>query len=148
MNGELEAYKRHLGSQQAPPHVETAVMAAFRARLCTPRRKWLLGPVAAAAALAAILIWRSAKVDGPAPVTPSLPAHAPELATDFFALPGALPPTGPDTAESRHLIRIRIPRSEMRRFGLPVSFESDTPDVAADVLLGADGVARAVRFVR
>jgi|GEM_PF-610155 len=56
------------------------------------------------------------------------------------------PPALPD--EDLRLIRIRLPRREMRRFGVPVSAEWESWPVQADVVLGDDGSARAVRFVR
>jgi hypothetical protein len=36
----------------------------------------------------------------------------------------------------------------MRSFGLPVSEERALDRVQADVLMGEDGIARAIRFVR
>jgi hypothetical protein len=41
-----------------------------------------------------------------------------------------------------------MPRSALIRLGLPVNVErADTP-VKADLLVGEDGLARAIRFVR
>jgi hypothetical protein len=40
-----------------------------------------------------------------------------------------------------------MPRSEMTRFGLPIAMEPGPERVMADVVLGEDGVARAIRFV-
>lgn len=46
------------------------------------------------------------------------------------------------------VVRIAIPRSELARFGLPVAPEASGRRIQADVLLGVDGVARAMRFVK
>ena len=56
-----------------------------------------------------------------------------------------------EPGEWLRIVRARIPRSELRRFGLasaPVfSPTQPSPDVAADVVLGNDGTARAIRFI-
>ncbi|MBA3355814.1 MAG: hypothetical protein H0U18_07730 [Pyrinomonadaceae bacterium] len=46
------------------------------------------------------------------------------------------------------LVRVELPRSAMERFGLPVNMERYGERVKADVLVGADGLARAIRFVQ
>lgn len=48
------------------------------------------------------------------------------------------------------LVRVELPRSAMARFGLPVNMERERygERVKADVLVGADGLARAIRFVQ
>lgn len=75
---------------------------------------------------------------------PGNPRKRVETGTEFFVLrqPVALPD------EDLQVIRIRLPRREMRRFGMPVSAEGDGLPVQADVVIGDDGSARAVRFVR
>jgi hypothetical protein len=66
-----------------------------------------------------------------------------EVASDFYALrPGPLVEPG----EMAPLVRVRLPRSEMRRFGLPAGPEP-WRTIQADVLVGHDGMARAIRFV-
>jgi hypothetical protein len=51
-------------------------------------------------------------------------------------------------AEGGHLVRVEMPRSALASFGLPVNAEAAGGRVKADVLLGEDGIARAIRFVR
>ena len=46
------------------------------------------------------------------------------------------------------VVRVELPRSALQSFGLPVNAERAGERVKADVLLGYDGVARAIRFVR
>jgi hypothetical protein len=66
-----------------------------------------------------------------------------EVASDFFALrPGPLVEAG----EVAPLVRVRLPRTEMRRFGLPTGPEP-WRSIQADIVLGQDGTARAIRFV-
>jgi hypothetical protein len=52
------------------------------------------------------------------------------------------------SAEEGHLVRVELPRSALASFGLPVNAEAPAGRVKADVLLGEDGIARAIRFVR
>lgn len=68
-----------------------------------------------------------------------------ELATEFLPLlePGSLA-----AIESGHVVRVRLPRSSLTALGLPMNQDRAGESVTADVLLGEDGVARAIRFVR
>jgi hypothetical protein len=76
---------------------------------------------------------------------PTQAADAQEVATEFIPLVQAGPYT---QAEEGHLVRIELPRSALASFGLPVNAETAGDRVKADVLMGQDGVARAIRFVR
>jgi hypothetical protein len=51
-------------------------------------------------------------------------------------------------AERRQFVRVKLPRSALQVFGLPMNMERAREPVQADVLLGEDGRALAVRFVR
>jgi hypothetical protein len=46
------------------------------------------------------------------------------------------------------VIRVQMPRSALIAFGLPVNVESADVPVKADLLVGEDGLACAIRFVR
>ncbi len=72
-------------------------------------------------------------------------ARAQEVATEFIPLvhAGQYAP-----AEEGHLVRVEVPRSALVSFGLPVNAEATGGSVKADVLMGQDGIARAIRFVR
>jgi hypothetical protein len=72
-------------------------------------------------------------------------SRADEITTEFIPLM-----QGRQYAQSEegHLVRVELPRSALASFGLPVSAESSGGRVKADVLLGEDGIARAIRFVR
>ena len=50
--------------------------------------------------------------------------------------------------EGAQVVRVELPRYAMARFGLPVNMERYDERVKADVWLGTDGVARAIRFVQ
>ncbi|HEY6403913.1 MAG TPA: hypothetical protein VI479_21000 [Blastocatellia bacterium] len=68
-----------------------------------------------------------------------------EYATDFLPLAYD---DDQNPMERGQVIRVHVPRSALITFGLPVNIErADTP-VKADLLVGEDGMARAIRFVR
>jgi hypothetical protein len=46
------------------------------------------------------------------------------------------------------VLRVELPRSALRAVGLPVNENRLSERIDADVLLGQDGLARAVRFVQ
>jgi len=50
--------------------------------------------------------------------------------------------------ESLQLVRVELPGSALSEVGLPVDPETASAPVIADVVLGQDGLARAIRFVR
>ena len=69
----------------------------------------------------------------------------PEVATKFYELPDAdiFAPV-----EDATVVRVQLPRSFMRVVGLPVNEDRAAERIRADVVLGQDGIARAVRFVQ
>lgn len=68
-----------------------------------------------------------------------------EVATDFFEIPYAVPLRADERGD---VIRIEMPRAGMAVYGLPVTGGQLDARVKADVLMGEDGVARAIRFIR
>jgi hypothetical protein len=68
-----------------------------------------------------------------------------EVVTDFMPLTygAALSPN-----EGGQLVRVELPRSALLSMGLPMNVEKSDERVKADVFLGHDGLARAIRFVR
>lgn len=73
------------------------------------------------------------------------PADAGEITTEFIPL---VQVGGFAQSEGTHLVRVELPRSALSSFGIPVNAEQSGGRVKADVLLGEDGTARAIRFVR
>ena len=156
----------------APANVERAAMAEFRKR---HKRVWMpwLAVAAAAVAIAAVLLQppRAQTIElrvaapaapevrftpKPAGKPPAVVARAkpapkpptPEIATDFFPLRA-----GPvlEPGELAQVVRTRVPRRELARFGLTTAGYSagraPAPDIRADVVFGYDGTARAIRFI-
>ena len=77
--------------------------------------------------------------------TETIYAKRGEYASDFIPLTygGVQNPM-----ESGEVIRLQMPRSALIAFGLPVNVEHADAPVKAELLLGEDGMARAIRFVR
>lgn len=73
------------------------------------------------------------------------PRLEPVAATEFVAVPYA-PPFEP--YDRGQLMRVRIPRQSLRSLGFPVGPGTWVERVDADILMGEDGIARAVRFVK
>lgn len=156
------------GPQQAPPHVETALRSAFRARRLRGRIA-LCSPLAIAAVLLLMMIARQPVVEPPEPRlarigVPQVPIaaiaakgllHRPrirkvrpkpsqEVATRFLPIPGA----ADAPFDYGAVFRVELPRSAMRVVGLPVNESRLSESIRADVLIGQDGLARAVRFIQ
>jgi hypothetical protein len=68
-----------------------------------------------------------------------------EIATGFFPIGDT---SALSLADGGQLVRVQLPRSALMKFGLPVNLDRANERVKADVLLGSDGIARAIRFVR
>ncbi|MBA2732511.1 MAG: hypothetical protein H0U54_06430 [Acidobacteria bacterium] len=67
-----------------------------------------------------------------------------EVTTDFLPLTyGSL-----SQFDDGQVVRVELPHSALQSLGLPMNAERGSERVKADVLLGHDGVARAIRFVR
>src|SRR5207248_5086866 len=67
-----------------------------------------------------------------------------EITTDFLPLTYG----GLSQMDGGQVVRVEVPRSALQSLGLPINVERAGERVKADVLVGNDGVARAIRFVR
>ena len=82
----------------------------------------------------------------PRPENTQLANHATnEIATDFIPLSYMNVASLQDGGQ---IIRVELPRSVLANFGLPVNMDRYNEKVKADVLLGVDGLAHAIRFVQ
>ena len=68
-----------------------------------------------------------------------------EIATDFMPLGDFSPASLQDGGQ---IVRVKLRRSALVRFGLPVNMDRYNENVKADVLVGVDGLAHAIRFVQ
>ena len=138
----------------ASPSVRARLIAELRAvreaeRRTTKRRN--LRMLAAAAAIAVAVgasAWQSfARRAAAAPTRVDTALASREIVTDFLPLTySSVPISG------GQMIRLEVPRAALASFGLtpPESVEAgqSAGTVLADVVVGDDGLARAVRFVR
>jgi len=161
----LRALAEHDSGLEAPAEVETRVLAAFRKKRA--RRKLKTVALASLAVAAGITLFFArihpqpkqvapvpvrqqpiAVAAAPTPLPKATPKARPvkrqprEVVTQFFPLLDVAPPF-----ESGELLRVTVPASTMRRVGLPVNEDHLTDRVYADVLVGQEGLARAIRFV-
>jgi hypothetical protein len=139
---------------EVSPHIETRLRAEVRL-LATRRLSSGLksrGTTLAIAASLALVIGASAWLlrnterpnTQPSPVAMETAA---ESLTDFVPLGYNRIPAGSTT----HIVRLEVPRNALASFGLlPMDKTAASNDdtVLADVIVGDDGLARAVRFVR
>jgi hypothetical protein len=89
---------------------------------------------------------RVPSIEGPQPVNMVAASSTGEdIATDFIPLNYA---TDLSNLDSGRVVRVELPRTALARYGLPMNAERAGEPVKADVLLGEDGLARAIRFVR
>jgi hypothetical protein len=72
-----------------------------------------------------------------------LPRVEREEVSDFYALTYA-----DDADDGGQIVRVELPRSSLFAMGIDVPVENDTSKVKTDLLIGSDGVMKAVRFVR
>lgn len=141
------------------------------------RNPWWMAAAAAVMLLATGLLFRRepprvvARVPPPAPVEPApiqrkaepakvpvavirrpkrarqtVPSPAPrqqEVATEFIPVNGGALPF-----DRGRVMRVRLPRSALGTLGLPFDEDRALQTVKADVLVGEDGMLRAVRFVQ
>jgi hypothetical protein len=139
------------GPREAPLHIEEQLKAQFRKR---NRRRhlaaWMPAFSVATAAGIALLLWVHEKPKpAPAPAVVAALAVAPVAEEDadssFYPLPEAeaLP-----AVENAMVVRVQLPVSSLRLMGVPVSEERADASVQADLLLGQDGLARAVRLAQ
>jgi len=73
------------------------------------------------------------------------PQPEPEIATQFIALSAVGPLNLQDGGQ---IVRVELSRLAMASFGLPINMDRSGERVKADVLLSADGFARAIRFIQ
>ncbi len=71
-------------------------------------------------------------------------AEANETTTDYIPLTYVAEATA---MESGQVVRVMMSRSSLLALGLPVNLERDDEKIKADLVVGDDGLARAIRFV-
>lgn len=67
-----------------------------------------------------------------------------DLAANFYALPYG---SGLALDEGWEIVRVTMPRSALATLGVPEAGEASSATIKADLVLGEDGLARAIRFI-
>jgi hypothetical protein len=148
------------GSLEAPARVEARLLAEFRlahgsaqrarAWWKTPAFGWAAAGFAAIALAFGVWIAPKRSVAPPAahhkaPAQIQLAAYNPQESDDgFIPLPDA-PQIDPN--DDVNVVRMELPRSAMLEVGLDVPPDQVAGTIVAEVKLGSDGLARAVRFM-
>ncbi len=151
MNDEDELEDRFRRLVRATPQTagatfEARMRMAFRARLKESARYRRRVRMAAALAIAAslYLAWmhweRSAASEHAMATIPAARARS-----GFIALPYA---ESEVPLEQPVIVRVQIPVSQLGEIGVPVTSVTGEERISADLLVGQDGVARAVRLVQ
>ena len=166
----LKALAENDRDREAPLAVEARLLRQFRARRTSRKWRWVgIAAIAAGVVLAVLLSTNrsSRPVVGAVPPAVQIPqraalpvapvaASAPrkvarkmarpearEVVTDFFPLMDPAPPF-----ERGQILRVQLPAAAMRTVGLPVREDHLADPIQADVLVGEEGMPRAIRFVR
>jgi hypothetical protein len=142
LSSALDSLRQLDGHMEAPPHVEAAVLAAWdRAHVqptVSPARHWWKPVTAVAAAVTLSVglaqLGRALQLAVRTPTT-----AAPATNNDSLLLVGEPILQG----EPVRVVRMRIPASTL--VGLGVRAGTDVAQVDVDVIVGEDGVARAIR---
>lgn len=71
--------------------------------------------------------------------------RATEIATDFIPL---VQGESLSRMDGGQIVRVEMPRSTLLAYGLPMNMERADERIKADLVIGNDGLARAIRFVR
>lgn len=134
-----------------PPWIEASLLHAFDEReACRGgrlpaggRRRWVAAAASVAAIGIALLSWGRG-------ADPSQLAQEPDtrggevIASEFFPL-GAELELPAD--ESAGVVRVALPRATLLAFGLPMNPDLAMEPLEAEVLVGVDGAAQAIRFL-
>ena len=148
----LRAVAEDEATRRASPAVEARLRSAVRAIAVARRRRQIgaLALVATVIVAATVSVYRGVdRMSQPKTTiiadTPSA-VGASEVTTDFLPLVYSSVPV-----TDGQIVRLEVPRTALAAFGLSavdVVGRRPSETVLADVLVGEDGLARAVRFVR
>lgn len=122
-----------------------AHVRALRAPITSRRPPaWRSYLAAAAAAVLFAAVWRFVPSEAPSPASTIATDATQDSAADagFLPLPYAHVPTS-----GGQIVRMSVPRESLASFGLEPGNPGGPDAVLADVFVGTDGIARAVRFV-
>ena len=139
ISGAIDEYSAALIDSQPPTARRHALRSTLEQRSEARRKSvptWL-GIAASLLLAGGILLWSQKHPKRPAAVT--------QIAADGFML---LPYSDENLrAEGAVVLQVEVPRSAAALAGMPVSDGPGDGRVKAEVIVGADGLARAIRFL-
>ena len=103
----------------------------------------VIAPAVGAVSKPRVRTARASQRKAPKKLTAEPAAPQREVMTEFIPIV-----FDPEPIERGQIVRIRLPLAALASFGLPVNEEHAEEAIRADVVLGEDGLARAVRFVK
>lgn len=140
---------------QAPGQIEENLLRAFDEReagrkdgkrVLVWRRRWLVAAAASVAAVGIGLLSWGPHVDSKPVEQASAIRKEEVIASEFFPMQGQeaveLPP-----GEGSGVVRVEVPRATLLAFGLPMNPELAMEPLEAEILVGEDGAAQAIRFL-
>lgn len=142
-----------------PARLEAAVMRAWDARGAhasagrrhVARPVWAAALAAAACAVLAVALWVQRTAEDETGSGPASAALVETTSNDVAAYPlDAIATTGVLLQEDRaslQLVRLSVQPSVLAAFGYPLANPTDTEPLDVEVLIGLDGVPRAIRPV-
>jgi len=148
MNDRLMRAMRRLADEsarvEAPPGIEAALLAEFdRAGRRRRRLSWTVAAAAIAASVAIVFSWdRHPNVPLPAPA--AVVSEDAQAEQPFVPIPYVAPLAQYERAE---VVRMELPVSVLIAAGFPMRAEDPGAKAEADVVVGQDGRAQAVRIL-
>ena len=164
----LQAWRESTQDAETPRRVEMRLQHEFQMRHRSTKVRavaifasWVLATATVLFAGVSVWNWRQeqnhsgASAGGPvksnavtpSPLSTTEPSEIPTLvanneAGDFTLLPGSLPQEVDDSA----IVRVRMQRGALGALGLPVNEEQVSDWIQVDLLVGQDGLPKAVRL--
>ena len=145
----IDRLKAESADAQAPAGIERAVLAEFdRVTLKERRRKrsiaWVVAAGAVAASIAVVLTLEYWPEPGPSNPAPAVSEDVRESEQPFVPIPYVTPLGAYERAE---IVRMEVPVAALIAAGLPMRTTDPGARAEADVVVGQDGRARAVRLI-
>ncbi len=138
----LRAAAQEDATLQAPAEVRASLFRELRA---APRRSSTQWAIAGWTVAAALSLWAVLTIGGPgSPQTTVASANEIYGVQPFTPIPASRlwePSSG------GRIMRVNLPGDAPLLFGFPMSLDTPTRRVEADILLGNDGTAHAIRFL-
>jgi hypothetical protein len=148
MNDRLRSAMNRLaaegGKAEPPPELEAALICEFRRKQRRKTSSWIFVAGTIAASIVAALVTQNVRPLSPS--TPSTPAveEIQDSGQPFVGLP-YITPASP--YERIQVVRMEVSVAALIAAGLPMEGADPGARVEADVIVGQDGRARAVRLV-